>query len=99
MFWGFGREAGGILAPLTGWNTHHPSVGDEVLTTGPPEGSPQEYVGMSGNTGGDYIFRSVDYTLHTFLTSFLFTIYHANIYHLNIPSMCDFFHLFIFIGL
>ena len=40
MFWGFGHEAGGILAPLTGMENTPPALEDEVLTTGPPGKSP-----------------------------------------------------------
>ena len=41
MFWFFGREACGILAPQPGTEPAPPAVEGEVLTTGPP-GSPQD---------------------------------------------------------
>ena len=36
MFWFFGREAGGILAPWPGIEPEPPVLEGEVLTTGPP---------------------------------------------------------------
>ena len=40
MFWFFGREACGILAPRPGIKPTPPALEGEVLTTGPPEESP-----------------------------------------------------------
>ena len=36
MFWFFGHEAYGILAPRPGIEPAAPSLEDEILTTGPP---------------------------------------------------------------
>ena len=36
MFWFFGPEACGILAPQPGIEPTHPALEGEVLTTGPP---------------------------------------------------------------
>ena len=40
MFWFFGREAYGILAPRPGIEPTPPALEGEVLTTGPPGKSP-----------------------------------------------------------
>ena len=40
MFWFFGREACGILAPRLGIKPAPPALEGEVLTTGPPGKSP-----------------------------------------------------------
>ena len=40
MFWFFGREACGILAPRPGIEPAPPALEGEVLTTGPPRKSP-----------------------------------------------------------
>ena len=40
MFWFFGREACGILAPRPGIEPAPPALEGEVLTTGPPGKSP-----------------------------------------------------------
>ena len=39
MFWFFGHEAGGILAPTPGIEPTPPALEGEVLTTGPPRKS------------------------------------------------------------
>ena len=44
MFWFFGREAYGILAPQPGIEPTPPALEGEVLTTGPPEKSPRLYL-------------------------------------------------------
>ena len=41
MFWFFGPEACGILAPQPGIEPAPPALEGEVLTTGPPRKSPQ----------------------------------------------------------
>ena len=41
MFWFFGHKAYGILAPQWGIEPETPTLGGEVLTTGPPGESPE----------------------------------------------------------
>ena len=42
MFWFFGHEVCGILAPLPGIEPAPPALKDTVLTTGPPGKSPEQ---------------------------------------------------------
>ena len=57
MFWVFGPEARGILAPQPGIEPAPPALEGEVLTTGPPETSP--LLNLSHHTGKkDLIFCS-----------------------------------------
>ena len=41
MFWFFGHEACGILAPQPGIEPAPPALESEILTTGPPGKSPE----------------------------------------------------------
>ena len=43
MFWSFGPEVCGILAPWPGIEPAPPTLEDEVLTTGPPGKSQDIY--------------------------------------------------------
>ena len=45
MFWFFGREAYGILAPRPGMEPSPPALEGEVLTTGPQGKSPECFFG------------------------------------------------------
>ena len=79
MFWGFGHEAGGILAPLTGMESTPSVLEDEVLTTGPPGKSPG-VCGHEWEYREETICSEVQTILYRlFLTSFFFTI--VNIFH------------------
>ena len=50
MFWFFGREAGGILAPQSGVKPTSPASEDKVLPTGPPGKSLQQGFDLAKQT-------------------------------------------------
>ena len=94
MFWGFGHEAGGILAPLTGMENTPSVLEDEVLTTGPPGKSPG-VCGHEWEYREETICSEVQTILYgLFLTSFFFTI--VNIFHKYSIHVWFFSILFIF---
>ena len=57
MFWLFGHQACGILAPRPGIEPSPPALEGEVLTTGPPGKSPasHSYAGQCSISNGKYL--------------------------------------------